>query len=47
MKEVICSIGANITDKNIQEVSLGTLFLMEAAKTDEAFGVSPQTKSTH
>lgn len=38
------SSGANITTKHLEEISLSSLFLMEAAKkADQAFGVHPQS----
>ena len=38
------SSGANITTKHLEEISLSSLFLMEAAKkADQVFGVHPQS----
>ncbi len=46
MKQPMRSSGANITTKHLEEISLCSLFLMEAAKkADRAFGVHPQSTS--
>ena len=46
MKQALRSSGANATDKHITDVSLGSLFLMEAArKTDMVAKTSPQSSS--
>ena len=46
MKQALRSSGANATDKHITDISLGSLFLMEAArKTDMVAKTSPQSSS--
>ena len=43
-KQTLRSAGGNVTDKHIEDVSMSTLFLLDAArKTDQAFGVAPQS----
>lgn len=42
-KQTLRSAGSNATAKHMEEVSLGVMFLMEAArKADEAFFVKPK-----
>ena len=42
LKQALRSSGANATQKHIEEVSLCSLFLMEAAKkADRTFGLTP------
>ena len=43
-KQTLRAAGGNLTEKHVEEVSLGVLFLMDAAKKfDKAMGASPQT----
>lgn len=43
-KQTLRSAGGNLTEKHVEEVSLGVVFLLNAAKkTDQAFHASPQT----
>jgi hypothetical protein len=47
LKQALRSSGANATKHHIEEVSLCTLFLMEAAKkADKEFGI-PQRSARH
>ena len=47
LKQALQSSGGNATEKHIEEVSLCSLFFMEAAKkADQEFGVAP-TSSRH
>ena len=44
LKQALRTSGGNATDKHIKEVSLCSLFLMEAAKkADQEFGITPRS----
>ena len=44
LKQALRASGANATKKHIEEVSLCSLFLMEAAKkADQEFGITPRS----
>ena len=44
LKQTLRAAGGNLTEKHVEEVSLGVLFLIDAVKKfDKAMGASPQT----